>query len=252
MTDLQGYTALVTGASAGIGEAIARRLAADGARLLVHGRDEQRTRRVAEELDAELIVADLAEASGLDTVLAAIEMVGTLDVLVNNAGFEEPATVDQLDPRILERMFRINFFAPVELIRRSLPQLQRSGRGSIINVTSIHESVPVAGNAGYATTKAALAAYTRTAAVELGPRGIRINNLAPGAIRTAMNEHLIDEIGAERFGRWIPAGRVGAVEDVAGAASFLAGPDSRYISGTTVTVDGAYSNHLVRYEPDPG
>ncbi|WP_350350878.1 SDR family NAD(P)-dependent oxidoreductase [Microbacterium sp. A8/3-1] len=252
MTDLQGYTALVTGASAGIGEAIARRLAADGARLLVHGRDEQRTRRVAEALDAELIVADLAEASGLDAVLAAIEAVGTLDVLVNNAGFEEPATVDQLDPRILERMFRINVFAPVELIRRSLPQLQRSGRGSIINVTSIHESVPVAGNSGYATTKAALAAYTRTAAVELGPRGIRINNLAPGAIRTAMNEHLIDEIGAERFGRWIPAGRVGAVDDVAGAASFLAGPDSRYISGTTVTVDGAYSNHLVRYEPDPG
>ena len=124
----------------------------------------------------------------------------------------------------------------------------RSGSPSIINVTSIHEAVPVSGNGGYAAAKAALGLLSRTAAVEFGPLGVRVNTLAPGAIRTDMNHELIEEVGTDRFEAWIPLGRVGSVDEVADVAAFLASDDSRYVSGSTIVVDGAYTSHLVRYE----
>ncbi|ACQ81960.1 short-chain dehydrogenase/reductase SDR [Beutenbergia cavernae DSM 12333] len=251
-TELAGRRVLVTGATHGIGRSIARAFAAAGATVVLHGRDADAGNRLALELSGSFVAADLEDPGAPARIVDAATEGGQLDVVVNNAGFEVEAAVDALVPEILTRLLRVNVQAPVEIIRLALPHLERSDGAAIVNVTSIHESVPVEANGGYAAAKAALAAFTRTAAIELGPRGVRINNLAPGAVRTSMNDHLIHQVGEERFARWIPLGRVGDVDDVAQAALFLAGPASRYVTGTTLTVDGGYSQHLVRYAPDPG
>ncbi|QOR70836.1 SDR family oxidoreductase [Ruania alkalisoli] len=252
MIDLDGARALVTGATHGIGAAIARALARAGAHVVLHGRDHDAGAELAHTLGGTFVAGDLTDPATPARVVDQARRGGDLDILVNNAGFEVGATIAELEPAMLERLMRVNFLAPVELVRRCLPMLEASRFGTIVNVTSIHESVPVAGNGGYACAKAALAAFTRTASIELGPRGVRINNLAPGAIRTAMNTDLIDEIGTDRFQRWIPLGRVGDAADVADAALYLVSGMSGYVTGTTLTVDGGYTNHLVRYAPDPG
>lgn len=246
---LDGRTALVTGATRGIGEAIARRLARDGARVVVHGRDEGRCALIAGEIGGESVTADLSDPTAPRAIASALEG-RRLDCLVNNAGYEVGATVQELTSADLRALLEVNLIAPVELMRLLVPALLRAPSPSIINVTSIHESVPVKGNGGYAAAKAALASLSRTAAVEFGPLGIRVNTLAPGAIRTEMNAELIQEIGNERFEGWIPLGRVGSADEVADVAAFLASDDSRYVSGSSVVVDGAYTSHLVRYEQE--
>jgi NAD(P)-dependent dehydrogenase (short-subunit alcohol dehydrogenase family) len=244
---LSGRRALITGAGAGIGEAIARAFHRAGATCVLHGRDRDLLQRVADDLDAELILADLLDRDAPRRIAQRAAELGGLDILVNNAGFEEHATVSELGSDAFARMLEVNLIAPVALLRECLPALRASGASSVINVTSIHESVPVAGNGGYAAAKAGLASLTRTSAVELGRDGIRINTLAPGAIATRMNRDTLATVGEDRFAEWIPLGRVGHVDEVADVAVFLAGPASRYITGTSIVVDGGYSDHLVRY-----
>lgn len=175
---------------------------------------------------------------------------GRLDVLVNNAGIEISQPLEDLDARVLDRTMAVDFVAPVRLTQLLLPALRASDHASVVNVTSIHESVPVRGNPAYCCAKAALAMFTRIAALELGPEGIRVNAIAPGAIETSHNSDLIDQIGRERFERWIPLGRIGSPQEVADAALFLAGDASRYVNGHTLRIDGGYADHLVRYGPD--
>lgn len=244
---LVGMRALVTGATGGIGEAIARAFSAAGATCVVNGRNAERARRIAEEIGGIPIVGDLAEPGACDAVIRAATETGGLDVLVNNAGYEVHARLEELRPDELNRLMTVNFTAPAELMRLSLPWLRESANPSILNVTSIHESVPVAGNGGYAAAKAALASLTRTASVELGPEGIRVNTLAPGAVLTDMNRDLIAEVGERSFREWIPLGRVGQVDEIASIAVFLASRAARYVTGASVVADGGYSNHLVRY-----
>lgn len=250
MTDspLQGLRALVTGSSGGIGESIARAFASAGATCIVHGRRRATVERIAHDIGGEAIVADLADRRSPDLIVAELTERGDLDVLVNNAGFEEPSSVEELGTDEFARVLDVNLLAPAALMRLCVPLLRRSNAPSIINVTSIHETVPVSGNGAYAAAKAALASLSRTAAIELGPSGIRVNTLAPGAIRTDMNRDLISAVGEERFESWIPLGRVGVPEDVADVAVFLASDAARYISGASIVVDGAYANHLVRYD----
>lgn len=245
---LLGMRALITGSSAGIGEAIARAFAAAGATCIVHGRQRDAVERIAAGIGGEVCVADLAERGAPERMLAEIGARGGLDVLVNNAGFEEHAPVAELSSDDFARVLEVDLVAPAALMRLCLPLLRQSRAPSVINVTSIHETVPVSGNGAYAAAKAALASLSRTAAIELGPEGIRVNTLAPGAIRTDMNRDLIDDVGSQRFESWIPLGRVGEPADVADVAVFLAGPASRYITGASIVVDGGYANHLVRYD----
>lgn len=243
---LEGLRALVTGASAGIGEAIAQAFVEHGCDVVVSGRDEVRTGLVARRLGATAVVADLADPAQVEN-LAVEACADGLDILVNNAGFERGGPLAQLDVDDLRSVFEVNVVAPTMLMRLCRPTLAHSTSASVINMTSIHETVPVADNGAYAASKAALAMVTRTAAVEWGHLGIRVNNLAPGAVRTAMNADLLDAIGMDVFERWIPAGRVGGVAEIAQAAVFLASAESSYVTGTTLTVDGGYSDHLVRY-----
>lgn len=246
--DLSGRTAFVTGGTTGIGAAIAAALSSAGARVWVHALDAEQGRAHAEQRGFGFLAADFsdpAQVDGLATALASAT--STLDILVNNAGLEIGAIVDHLEPAVVDRTLAVNLTAPMRLTQLLLPLLRRSSAASVINVTSIHDDVPSYGNAAYCASKAALEMFTRTAAVELGPEGIRVNALAPGAIETDLNRTILDEIGRDRFARWIPAGRVGRADEMAGPAVFLASAASTYVSGATLVVDGAYSRHLVRY-----
>ena len=247
---LQGKVALVTGSTRGIGKEIARGLAAAGARVWVHGRGAEEVRQLATEINGAFIQADLAQESDVqrlaETIGASEER---LDILVNNAGFEVIMPVEQMQMDVFDTIWRVNVRAAIQLTHLLLPLLKKGTPSSIINVTSIHDSMPYAQNSAYAASKAALAMFTRTSAIELAPCGIRVNNLAPGAIATDMNQEVIAQIGEQNFREWIPLGRVGNSEEMIGPALFLASQASSYVTGTTLYVDGGYLQHLVRYRP---
>ncbi|MPY90843.1 MAG: SDR family oxidoreductase [Luteitalea sp.] len=252
MTDrdgvLAGKVAMVTGSGRGIGLAIAQALTAAGARVYAHDRRVEDRQALTAPLRDRFLAADLAadeEIRGLANAFAAHEP--RLDVLVNNAAVQMPQPLTVLSVEDLERTWRVNARAAVELTQYLLPQLGAASTASVINVTSIHETVPYAGNLAYCMAKAALSMFSRVAALELAPLGIRVNSLAPGAIETETNRDVLDAVGRERFKEWIPAGRTGHVEEVAAAALYLASPASSYVTGSTLTVDGGYSQHLVRY-----
>lgn len=244
---LDGKRALVTGATSGIGEAIARRLTQVGAHVMLHGRNAEVGMRLADELGGSFVAADLRDPAAPETIVASLGGDG-LDILVNNAGYEVTMDIADLERDVFATLLEVNLLAPTELMRLCLPRLA-AARGSIINVSSIHDTVPVAHNSAYAASKAALLAMTKTASVEMGPLGVRVNSIAPGAVRTHMNTQLIDDIGDDVFASWIPLGRVGTVGEIANVAVFLASELSAYVTGASYVVDGGYSNHLVRY-PD--
>ncbi len=249
---LDGKVALLTGSTRGIGQAIARGFASAGARVWVHGRSRDQAEQLAEELGGRFVLADLAEPDGarrLAGTVAASE--SRLDVLVNNAGVEVTMPIAAMDMAGFDLVWRVNVRAPVELVYRLLPLLEAASAASVINVTSIHDTVPYAHNSAYCASKAALAMFTRTIAIELAPQGIRVNNLAPGAVETDINREVLDQIGRDRFGEWIPLGRVAQTREMVGPALFLASDASSYVTGATIYADGGYAQHLVRYRPAP-
>jgi NAD(P)-dependent dehydrogenase (short-subunit alcohol dehydrogenase family) len=242
--DLGDKVALVTGSSRGIGKAIAEAFAGAGARVWFHGPGDEPSCR------ADYVAADFtkpADVQRLAETIARHEV--RLDILVNNAGIEPVMPLDALDLREFDRCFAVNVRAPVQLTTVLLPLLKASGRASIINVTSIHQDVPYPHNAAYSMSKAALAMFTKAAAIELAPHGIRVNNLAPGAIESDMNREVIEQVGRDKFAQWIPAGRVGTIDEIVGPAMFLASDAASYVTGATLHADGAYRHHLVRYRP---
>ena len=246
---LVGRTALVTGSTRGIGLAIAQALAAAGAGVIVHGRDAEAAGDVAKSIGA--IGVEIADLSNADDVSALRDRIiardAPLDIVVNNAGLEIGSRVETMKPEDLARTLAVNLMAPIALVQGLLPALRRSSSASVINISSIHETVPSWGNAAYAASKAALAMVTKTLAIELGAEGIRVNAIAPGAIATDINAHVINEIGEAQFREWIPLGRVGLPTDIGPAAVFLASHAAQYMTGATLVIDGGYEHHLVRY-----
>ena len=246
--DLTGRRALVTGGCRGIGAAIATAFAQRGAEVLVHGRGDEKSRVFAAEHGFSLLQADFNQLDQVHAMVVDLISAGRpLDILVNNAGMEVNATVEHLDPEALSRQLRINLEAPILLTHGLIPLLKRSSHASIINITSIHASVPAYANAVYCAAKAGIEQFTNTLAIELGPAGVRVNSIAPGAVSTDMNRELLDHIGRELFAEWIPLGRLGEVADIAGPAVFLASDASSYVTAATLVVDGAYSHNVVRY-----
>lgn len=243
--DLTGKTALVTGGTRGIGLAIARGLQEAGASVWIHGSRQESTAAVARQYGFEFLYGDLRDTGALDGMLRPLlDKLDRLDVLVNNAGFETHRPVEQGSREEMDAVYNVNAKAPYFLVQKLLPVLKRAGKASVINVTSIHQRVPVRGNGYYCMAKSSLAMYTRVAALELAQYGIRVNNLAPGAILTDMNRELVEQMD---FDRWIPMQRVGRAEELAGPAVFLASEASSYVTGTTLFVDGGYSENLLRY-----
>jgi 3-oxoacyl-[acyl-carrier protein] reductase len=230
--------ALVTGASKGIGAATAVQLAAQGRPVLVHyGRDLEGAEAVvarcaAAGVEARAVGADLAE--GVDPLTAAIEEVGGVSVLVNNAGVTVDGLALSMSDEDFARPLQVNLSAAFALTRSALRGMLRARAGRVVNVTSVVGLHGNAGQANYAASKAGLVGLTKALAREVGKRGITVNAVAPGFIETAMTAEVA---GDELIGR-IPAGRLGTPEEVAGVIAFLCSDAAAYVNGSVVQVDG--------------
>jgi 3-oxoacyl-[acyl-carrier protein] reductase len=242
---LSGKVALVTGASRGIGAAIARRLADDGADVAIsYASSAEKANALVRELQAKGVRAAAFAADQADTakVASMVETVanefGRLDILVNNAGVAAGGPVqDPADQAAIDRLYAVNLHGVAAAVRAAVPRLPEGGR--IISIGScLGERTMWPGLADYSATKAAVAGLTRGWARDLGPKGITVNVVQPGPIATDMNPDSGDYAQLERNATAL--GRFGRPEEVAAAVAFLAGPDAGYITGTSLSVDGGY------------
>lgn len=245
MPDL--HTTLITGASSGIGRATARALARPGHRLLLgYGTGEHRIQQVAGELrratgvECVPVRADLRDPeTAVATCMAAVEQAGRIDCLVNNAGINDRSAADALEAKRAGEVFAVNTLTPMALASAVGRRMIHDGvRGSIVNVTSVHETVPITGGALYCASKAALGMITKVLALEFGRFGIRVNSVAPGETATAMNGVDDEDTYREISRPDIPLGRPGGAEEIASLIAFLAGPGAGYLTGSSVLADG--------------
>ncbi|MGW4033381.1 SDR family NAD(P)-dependent oxidoreductase [Streptomyces sp. NPDC004838] len=236
-----GYGVLITGAARGIGEAIARRLAAEGARVLITDIDAEAAERTAETIPgADFALCDVADRTQAEEAVAyAVERFGSLDVLVNNAFSCSPDTplFEEQPDDAWRRDLDITLTGAFRCARAALPHLAASGgRGAIVNIGSVNGEADF-GNHAYSAAKAGLASLTRTLAGDAAPRGVRVNQVNPGTVRTpgwAGRDAALDALGRRVY----PLGRVGEPDDIAAAVAFLASRDAAWITGTTLRVDG--------------
>ena len=244
---LAGKVALVTGGEEGIGRGIALRLAAEGADIALNAlKDDAGTQAVAREIEALgrrcLVLAfDVTDRATADTQLTRCwDKLGALDVLVNNAGIEHRAPFLEVTEADYDAVLAVNLKAPFFMAQAVAQRWQRAGRaGKIINISSVHEELPFPHFAPYCIAKGGLKMMMRDLAIELAPMGITVNNIAPGAIKTPINEHLLDTPDLLKpLLANIPQKRLGTPADVAALVLFLASSDADYITGTTSVVDG--------------
>jgi NAD(P)-dependent dehydrogenase (short-subunit alcohol dehydrogenase family) len=249
--DLEGRTSLVTGASRGIGAAIAGALDRAGARVALAARNRAGLEAVAAGLvnDPAILVTDLSTPEApRELARRALAVLGGVDVLVNNAGVAHRGPAVELDAEVIDGLHAVNVRAPLLLIAALVPSMIDRGRGTIINLSSVSGVVGTPRRAAYAASKGAIDAATRSLAVELGPWGIRVNSVAPGVVDTdlwAKNKAIpgvVEQIEAQ-----IPLRRWSVPEDVADAVVFLASNASRYLTGETVSVDGGMARTLDLY-----
>ncbi|MEU4621392.1 SDR family oxidoreductase [Actinoplanes sp. NPDC023801] len=234
---LTGKTALVTGGSRGIGRATVLRLVADGARVVFTYRSAG---DAADALAAETgAVAVRCDQADLDTLPAVFEPVRDgLDILVNNAGVALAKPITEITPADFDRIMTINTKFPLFALQAAAPLMRDGGR--IINISSINTVVPGPGGALYSASKAALEQVTKVAARELGPRGITVNTVSPGATDTEMLRSVNTPEGLERVAAFTALQRLGTPADVAAVIAFLAGPDSAWITGQNIHAGGGF------------
>ncbi|MET0269997.1 MAG: SDR family oxidoreductase [Sphingomonas sp.] len=245
-----GMTAVVTGGESGIGAACARALGAAGARVaLTYYHDEAAARAVAraigDETRAIAVQADVGDETAVERLFATAEAAfGAARLLVNSAGLNMSGVmIGDMSLAQFDRVVRSDLYGPFLTCRRFVRALEATGEaGRIVNISSIHERAPRPGGVDYDAAKGGLAQLTTTLALELAPRRIAVNGIAPGMILTPMNQSALDD-PAERAAKEkaIPWGRAGAPEEVAALAAFLLSPAADYITGATVTIDGALS-----------
>jgi NAD(P)-dependent dehydrogenase (short-subunit alcohol dehydrogenase family) len=243
MTSFEGRTAVVTGATSGIGEAIAIELARAGARTVLVGRDRERLDGVVAAAGGECrgVCVDLVDDEAPAAVVGeAVEEFGAIDVLVHSAGIYEPASLPGTPLEVFDRTLAINVRAPFALTQAALPHLSRNS--SVVFVGSISGHVGFANEAAYAATKAAIDGLTRALAVELAPRGVRVNCVAPGFTASPMNARFREDAPdvVQRAVTSTLSRRLGRVEDVAAAVLFLASDAASQIYGVVLPVDGGY------------
>ncbi|MDF2581369.1 MAG: polS 3 [Mycobacterium sp.] len=240
--------AVVSGATSGIGTEIARRLHADGMRVVIAGRSPERGAAVEAELGegAVFVPVDLTQPGAADALIAdAVSRFGAVDVLVNNAAIDHTGALLDVPVEEIRQTLETNVVAAVQLLQAAGRAMAGSGGGSIINITSRLASAGVAGMAIYSASKGAMEAITRTAAIELAPHGIRVNAVAPGLTRTPLYDDWMatlddPEQTARDQAAAIPLGRIAEPQDVAAAVSFLASPGAAYITGTSLPVEGGF------------
>jgi 3-oxoacyl-[acyl-carrier protein] reductase len=230
-------TALITGASSGIGRAIAVRLAKDGYTVLVHynsnkaGAEETLGEVLKHAPQSQMLQFDVANATEIENSLKDFD----IHTLVNNAGMHADGMAVLMGNDAFEKVLRTNLFGPFYLTKFCGKKMLLKRSGNIVNISSLAGQTGNAGQANYAASKAGLIAMTKTLAKELGPRGIRVNGVAPGLIETEM---IKDVPYLEEIKKQIPLGRFGSADEVAGVVSFLCSQDAGYINGHTISVNG--------------
>jgi 3-oxoacyl-[acyl-carrier protein] reductase len=240
MFDLSGMTALVTGASGGIGSAIAQVLAAQGARLAVSGSNIEKLEAFRSTLGGDHVAlpANLSDATAVDAlVLQAVERLGKLDILVNNAGVTRDNLAMRMKDEEWQEVIRINLEAAFRLSRAALKPMMRARYGRIVSITSVVGAIGNPGQANYAASKAGIVGMSKAIAQEVASRNVTVNCIAPGFIRSAMTDALA-EPQRETLTSRIPAARLGEGNDVAAAVVFLASREAGYVTGQTLHVNG--------------
>ena len=240
MFDLTGMTALVTGASGGIGSAIARALAGQGARLAVSGSNAGKLEDCRTSLGGNHLTlpCDLSDGAAVDALVpAAVEKLGRLDILVNNAGVTRDNLAMRMKDEEWDQVIRVNLEAAFRLVRAAARPMMKARFGRVISITSVVGQTGNPGQANYAASKAGLVGMSKALAQELASRSITVNCVAPGFIRSAMTDTLPEAQKAALTAR-IPAGDLGKGEDIAAAVVYLASREAGYVTGQTLHVNG--------------
>ncbi len=240
MFDLTGKTALVTGATGGIGGAIAKALHAQGAKVGISGRNTEKLEALAKELGDNVVVltADLStKEAAVELIARAEEQLGQVDILVNNAGLTKDGLSMRMKDEDWQQVIDVNMTATFKLAQACQRGMMKRRWGRIVNVASV---VGVTGNPGqcnYVASKAGMIGWSKAMAAEIASRNITVNCVAPGFIATAMTEVLTDE-QKSKINYTIPAGKMGSSEDIAAAVAFLASEEAGYVTGSTIHVNG--------------
>lgn len=240
MFDLSGKTALVTGASGGIGEAVAKSLHGQGATVVLHGTRAEKLEALSAELGdrSHVVTANLADREAVAGVIdAAAEKAGPVSILVNNAGITRDNLAVRMKDEEWDQVLEVNLTASMILCRAALRNMMKARHGRIISISSI---VGVTGNPGqtnYAASKAGMIGYSKSLAQEVASRGVTVNIVAPGFIETPMTDALSDAQKDTLLGR-VPAGRLGQVGEIAAAVTYLASDEAAYVTGATIHVNG--------------
>ena len=249
MFDLHGMTALVTGASGGIGSAIARGLAAQGARLAISGSNQTKLRAFRDELDEHrpqhvqevdhvAIACDLSNAEQVEKLVpAALDSLGKIDILINNAGITRDNLAMRMKDDEWDSVIRVNLESAFRLMRAVTKPMMKARFGRIITITSIVGTTGNPGQMNYCASKGGLTAMSKSLAQEIASRNVTVNCVAPGFIRTAMTDGLPDA-QKDALNAKIPMGRMGEGADIAAACVFLASKDAGYVTGQTIHVNG--------------
>jgi glucose 1-dehydrogenase len=240
MNVLLDQVAIVTGAAQGLGFAIAKRFAEEGARVLLADLNAEAVARAAESLGQLATVVDVARREDCERMVAlAAERLGPVDVLVNNAGIYRNTPLLELGEQEFDRIMAVNVKSALFAIQAVAPQMIARHRGSIVNVASVAAVLGAPGTTAYCVSKAGLAQLTNVAAIELAPHNVRVNAVGPGTFATEMaQDAYADDTLRNRILPRTPLGRLGRPEEAAGVALFLASEDSSYVTGKTIYADG--------------
>ena len=240
MFDLTGKTALVTGASGGIGEAVARALHARGATVVLHGTRAEKLEALKQQLGARTfaLAVDLSDRDAVAGLIeAATDLAGPISILVNNAGITRDGLLMRMKDEDWDAVLEVNMTASMSLCRAAMRSMMKAKTGSIISISSV---VGVTGNPGqtnYAASKAGMIGFSKSLAAEVASRGLTVNVVAPGFIETPMTD-MLDESQKTGLLSRVPAGRLGQADEIAAAVVFLASDEASYITGATLHVNG--------------